>query len=478
VNMQVTRAEADNEPFHALEAEQALIAAVLHDNKAYGLVRGRIGPEHFFEHLHARLWEAIGEDIDAGREASYFSLVPRFRDDATMKELGGVRYISSLYLNVITTVNAPGYADKIVEAYRIREGRQLADELADAIDAGDMDQVSDIRKALSDIYDADRNNAPERRHIADVTDEVVGSLNDVFVSGVKPEDGAPCGSPTLTKCLGSWKRGCFYVLAGRPSMGKTTVGLSWMLRAARDSNVLLFSLEMSREQLARRALSDISYAAGEEIEYQSLETFDIDERQMERLCEAQRRFRGLRLQIDERAGLTVQQIRAAAAKEKQRLGVRGEKLDIVCIDHMGIMGVSDRYKGNPVNELAEISGALKVMAKELDCAVIALMQLNRGVESRDSKRPGLSDIRGSGAIEQDADVVMFVYREAYYLERQKSDDPIEEEERERKLERARHQVEIDIAKNRHGACRRMEFFCAMGCSAIRDISRRDPGQDL
>lgn len=465
-----------DEPFHAVEAEQALLGAALHNNQVLALLRDKIGPEHFYEHLHARLWEAMLEEVDAGRNACFFTLAPRFREDATLQAIGGVQYIVSLERNVVTVVNAPGYAEKIMDAYRVRRGRELADELTEAVDSQDPALVADVRKSLSDVFDGSTRQTAVRRHIADVADAVVTDLNDIYMSGVVPDVGASCGLPTLTRNIGSWKRGCFYVLAGRPSMGKTTVGESFMLKTAVKHNVLFFSLEMSKEQLTRRALCDISYEPQRGIQYERLENLEPGELtadQIERLVIAQRQLAARKLQIDDRAGLKSDQIRAVAAREKQRLELMGERLDVVCIDHMGIMGVSDRYKGNPVNELGEISAALKVMAKELDCAVVALMQLNRSVESRDNKRPSLSDIRGSGAIEQDADVVMFVYRESYYLERQRSDDPLDEEKREEKLRKVRNTIEIDIAKNRHGACSQMLFYCDMGSSAVRELAIDD-----
>lgn len=470
----LNRQDEAAEPLNALEAEQALLGAALHNNQVLVLLREKIGPEHFYAPVHSRLWEAMLEEIDLGRNACYFTLAPRFRHDVTIGELGGVAYIAGLYRSVVTVVNAPGYADKIIETYRVRRGIELSNRLAEAIEGEDPDEVAAARKELADFYDGVARKKSPRVHIADVAGTVVDDLNQVYMTGKKPDDGAEWGLEDMRRTLGLAKRGCLYVLAGRPAMGKSAVAESIAVKMARKFSVLYFSLEMSKEQLTRRALCDISYRHSDPIQYQKLENFEVTAPQLERLIEAQQQFRTLNFQIDERAGLKVEEIRAAATREKIRLEAAGKRLDVVIVDHMGIMGVNDRYKGNSVNELGEISGGLKVMAKELDCAVIALMQLNRGVEYRDNKRPGLADLRGSGAIEQDADVVMFVYRESYYLEREKSSNPMEEVDRKTKLNEVRNVIEIDVAKNRHGACFPMKFYCDMGSCAIRDLANHGP----
>ena len=170
----------------------------------------------------------------------------------------------------------------------------------------------------------------------------------------------------------------------------------------------------------------------------------------------------------DRVGMTIADIRSQALQQAQRLEAQGRRLDVICIDHLGLIKPSGKYAGNKAAETEEISASLKAMAKELNIAVVALVQLNRGVEGREDKRPSLSDLRWSGAIEQDADVVMFVYREAYYLTKPVS-DPMEDAARMVKLHAAKSELEVIFAKHRGGPCPTIKMFCDMGCGVIRDL---------
>ena len=475
MNMQVTRAEANNEPFHALEAEQALIAAVLHDNKAYGLVRGRIGPEHFFEHLHARLWEAIGEDIDAGREASYFSLAPRFRDDATMKELGGVRYISSLFLNVITTVNAAGYADKIVEVWRQRESANLAADLAEAIAAGDSGDVAEITAAMQRLNQTEAGGSHKTESAGAAAHHTIEALSEAYRTGGAGNSHARSGFADLSRLIGGWRRGRLYILAGRPGMGKSTFALSAALATAANGHAAMFcALEMGKDELTTMALCSLAWSVSGRVEYREvspdavtesgfLQKYEAVHREMPRLSE-------LPLFFSDKGGLTVADIRARAEACARHLAARGKRLEVLFIDHIGLIKATSAYAGNKVAETEEISTALKLLARELDCAVIGLSQLSRQVESRVDKRPNLSDLRWSGAIEQDADVVMFVYREAYYLSK-REDDPDKEAVRRQRLEAVRNKIEVIVEKNRGGPTGTVDLFCDIACAVIRDLDR-------
>jgi len=267
-----------------------------------------------------------------------------------------------------------------------------------------------------------------------------------------------------------------YILAGRPGMGKSTLATSWLIRTAgRGHGVMLFSLEMTMSEISEMILCDLAWSSTDRIEYRDVASTRIDkpdfERHFNRLYEAKQKLNQVPFMISDRGGMTIAEIRSKAMQYAQRLETDGKRLEVICIDHLNLIKGSDRYSGNKVAETEETSAALKALAKELNCAVVCLCQLNRGVEGREDKRPTLSDLRWSGGIEQDADVVMFAYREAYYLERKHYDDAGDEQERLNKLLSAEHRIEVQIAKHRGGPCRIMEFYCDMGCAVVRDLEK-------
>jgi replicative DNA helicase len=273
--------------------------------------------------------------------------------------------------------------------------------------------------------------------------------------------------------MGGWRRGRLYVIGGRPGAGKTTAALSLLLRTAeRGHGVLMFELEMTAQELTEIALCDMAWSSKARIEYRDLSTFtDISQDKVERLCAADNRLQRLPFVISDSPGLTIAEIRSQAMQYAQRLEASGSRLEVVCIDHLNLVKATGRYQSNKVAETEEVSNALKALAKELKCAVVVLCQLNRGVEGRDDKRPGLADLRWSGAIEQDADMVMFVYREAYYLSKP-VDDPTADIERQDRLREVQNRLEVIVAKHRGGPTPVLEFFCDMGCGVVRDMEKR------
>src|SRR5262249_23296863 len=261
---------------------------------------------------------------------------------------------------------------------------------------------------------------------------------------------------------------------GRPGMGKTGLAVSSALQSARAGNhVLFFSLEMTATSLADRVLSDLCFDRNERIPYFDISNGHITNEQAERVIDVSRTLGMLPLKMEQQAWLTVSQITARARKYKQALERDGKTLELVIVDHMHIIKPSERYSGNRVGELTEISGGLKTLAKELNAPVVALAQLSRQVENRDDKRPTLSDLRDSGSIEQDADLIVFLYREAYYLERTVCSGA-EEEKRLARLREVRHLLEANIAKQRSGPTGLVSLFFDIASNAVRDMARRQP----
>lgn len=257
-------------------------------------------------------------------------------------------------------------------------------------------------------------------------------------------------------------------------MGKTAFGAAIMLNAARaGAGVMMFSLEMSRTALAARCLSEAVWNRDTPIPYADILNERINETQKDRLHNASQKFESLPIEIDDQGGLTVSEISARARQQAAKFERAGQKLGLVLIDHLGKVRASKRYAGNLVAETGEVSNALANLGKELDVAIIALHQLNRAVEGREDKHPQLSDLRASGDVEQDADLVGFLYRPSYYLERMKFEDKDQEKKRKEKLETKKYELELIIAKQRNGPCITIDLFADMANNAIRNAAKKD-----
>jgi replicative DNA helicase len=283
--------------------------------------------------------------------------------------------------------------------------------------------------------------------------------------------GISWGLQSLDKMTGGLKRGELVVLAGRPGMGKTALALCIARLTARAGEPTYFqSLEMGDVSLSDRNLADAAFEEGRRIPYYDIANGNLTDDQARRVIEAARLQRDVPLKIDPAPGLTVSQIGARARRHKQALERQGKRLGPVIVDHMHIVRPSNRYSGARVNEVGEISAALKGLAKELDAPVVALAQLSRKVEDRDDKRPNMADLRDSGSIEQDADAIIFVFREAYYLERATGETKEKEDARVNLLVvgGVQYQLEAIIAKQRNGPTGTVNLFCDIACNAIRD----------
>jgi replicative DNA helicase len=262
--------------------------------------------------------------------------------------------------------------------------------------------------------------------------------------------------------------------AARPGMGKSALAVAIARRAAEAGHTVeFFSLEMSAADLADRMLTDICFNRDRPIAYFDVGRGSVSDADAERVVRAERALRELadNLHIDPQDGLSVAQIGARARRRKQDLERKGRRLDLVIVDHLHRIKASNRYAGNRTGEVTEISGALKVLAKELDIPVLVLAQLSRQVEGRDNKVPTLSDLRDSGAIEQDVDLIAFLYREAYYLERSVCHDPAAEQTRLARLMECQYRLDVIIGKNRNGPIGQVSLFFHPAANAIRDLSR-------
>jgi replicative DNA helicase len=464
-------------PYNA-EAEQGLLGCILVTNKAYEKVAEFLRAEHFYDPVHARIYEAIETTIEAGRVADPVTLRGLFEQDPDIR---GGTYLADLAANIVSIINAEHYGHLIYDMWlrrqMIDEGHALIAEAANVV------QDVDARAVLE---------SHEQRLFAlaehGIADAKIINIRDAGMAAVEQARlayenqgrlvGVPTGLTDLDRTLCGLQRSDLIILAGRPSMGKTALAINSIARAAAESGekTLVFELEMSARQLAARQLAGIS---GISTDRQMAGRF-ASTAEWQCLVDAQHELEALRetLYIDDTPGITLAQMRQRARRHKRRHG-----LGLIVVDHIGLMGASrETAAQGRVQVISEFTRGLKRLAKELQVPVVALSQLSRAVEQREDKRPMLSDLRDSGTIEQDADVVMFVFREQYYLERaepvrraDESDDKFNDrvDRWQQRLQDARNIAEIIVAKNRMGPIRTIRTHFDGERTLFSDLSPRD-----
>lgn len=443
---------------HNIEAEQQLLGAILTNNDIYDRVAGVINDTHFYDPVHARIYEVAASRIAKNALASPVTLKAFLEDDPGLKELGGPAYLVRLAGAAISSFAARDYAQMI---YDLSVRRKLIDLGRDIVArAGKVEvanepkeQIVEAEQSLYQLAEQGQTESGFKSFLKAVT-EAVNVTNEAYQRGGGMA-GVSTGLVDLDKQLGGLHPSDLLILAGRPSMGKTSLATNIAFNVAKaykrgtkpdgtegaiDGGVVgFFSLEMSAEQLAGRVLAEAS-----EISSHKIRQGDMTESEFRRFVQAAKDLESCPLFIDDTPALPISQLAARARRLKRTHG-----LDVLVIDYLQLCrGMSD----NRVNEIAEISMGMKAIAKELNIPVIALSQLSRQVESREDKRPQLSDLRESGSIEQDADVVMFVFREEYYKEREKPGDHELDKMEEWKaaMERLYAKAEVIVGKQRHG----------------------------
>lgn len=448
---------------HNEEVEQALLGALLVNNKSLEKVSEFLRAEHFYNPVHGRIYDAITKFIERGQDASPITLKNFFEKDADLSHVGGGQYLSDLAGNVISVVNVADYGQTVYELHLRRAlvalGEDVVNDAYDHnVDLNAGQQIEQTERRLFDLatagdfkggFVAFRESLTRAIQQAQLAYQREGQVTGVIT-----------GLADLDKKLGGLQNSDLVILAGRPSMGKSALATNIAFNAARaylkshskeGAVVGFFSLEMSAEQLATRVLADLSGVASDKIRRGEVKDTDFH-----KFVEASQELSQVPLFFDDTAALTLSAIRTRA----RRLH-RQHKLGMIVIDYLQLIQGSGRNNNsdNRVQEISEITRGLKAIAKELQVPVLALSQLSRAVEQRDNKRPQLSDLRESGSIEQDADVVMFVYREEYYLERDEPGRKPEENDEKfnqryadwrKRMEESHNVAECIIAKQRHG----------------------------
>lgn len=457
----------------SIELEQDVLGTILLAPARLDPIRRAIEPEEFAEPIHRAIYEAILTIHDTGGTVTPTTIKAAIGALAHT-DIGGLtiaEYLARLIADATanSTLSGASSAKMLRRVAKLRAIESAATEAAalvqEAGSAADPAKIAaELLARIDTTLSAHSEAGNDRVDAAEAASRALKAMDEAErLKGRIP--GTTWGFPSLdNKTLGMMP-GELLILAGRPGMGKTTFGLAAAVRAARSgAGVAIFSLEMSEVSLAQRAIADLAYRPdGVKVTYFDIRRGFVHDSLRSRVTKAAEEFGSLPLIIEQEAGLTVAQVAARSRQIARTLALRGHPLKVIVIDHIGLLRASSRYAGQRVNEVSEMTASLKALAKSMGVTVLALSQLNRGVESREDKRPQLSDLRDSGSIEQDADAVFGAYRAAYYLERAaKEGDP----DIQSQLELCKNQFEIIILKQRNGGLGTVKLGVDVACNAI------------
>lgn len=467
---------------HNLVLEQQVLGAVMCAADAMERVVGRLKPEHFYAGEHARIFRICETLFERDRTISPVAVGVYVTDaeNEAWEEIGGRAYLAHLAANAATTAYVGEQVNDLIEYWRRREMIVKIDEVSPFI--GDMAQPFDtVADALEDAASRLRvaaQHKPTIRMIGEAAQSAIERAEAAATQGTGLT-GISTGLADLDAMTGGLAGGDMIVGAGRPSMGKTGLALAISRHVARlKRGVCYVTPEMTGEELAYRLLTEEIWHMGERVEYTDLKRGRFGDATRRLLGEARDILADAPLLIEEASSITMSGVRAVVKKAARQFERAGTPLGLVVVDHMGWIEVPSAK--SEFEKISFVSGEMKKLAKSFDVPVLALSQLSRQVESRDDKRPVLSDLRQSGNIEQDADIVMFPYRHEYYLERSKPSEFKTVEARadwEADFGRWRNICELGIAKQRNGPVGRVRLFCDMGPSVFADLRKIDDRQE-
>lgn len=447
---------------HDVAAEQILVGAVLMNNELFAAAAA-VKPEDFFEPIHRELWEIAGKLIGMGKRLSIVTVRQFLPKDLKIGEMSIQQYLARLVVEAAIPAEVPGIAAMLRDMADRRAMAEIGAQIAEA----NEDPAEVCGWAIEQLDEISAARIPSGFRSVSLDESVARAIDAAAQAYAR--DGAISGLTTglrdLDRKLLGLQRGELIVLAGRPGSGKTATGLCLARNMARAGyRGRFYSLEMGDVQLSQRMLSDEAFDH-EAIQYTRLRSGNFREKQFDALRNAAERLQALPLLIDPQPKISLGQLAVRARQAKRRHG-----LDFFVVDYLGLMESSGRYKGNRNLEIGELTAGLRALAKELDCAAIVLSQLSRGVEGREDKRPNMGDLRDSGNIEQDADVILMVYREAYYLERREpKSGTAEHEVWQAQIMACINKISLIVEKQRMGPIGSIDCFCDISCNAIRDL---------
>ena len=470
-------------------AEQALLGALLANNKAYERVSEFLVPEHFADPIHGRIFQAISRRIEAGQLADAVTLKAEFEHGGVLDEVGGVAYLGQLLGAMVGIINAGEYGRAVYDAWLRRQLIDIGETVVNNAFGAEPEldgtkQIEAAEQALFDLASADGATGGFVSFERALTEAIEGAERAFHRSG--HVSGLTTGLRDLDSRTGGLHPSDLLVLAGRPGMGKTALATKIAFGAARAileearakgadvaprAQVAVFSLEMSAEQLATRLLSEEARISGDRIR-----RGDIGQKEFDNFVRVSREIAALPIQIDDTPAVTLSAMRTRCRRLKRTKG-----LALVVVDYLQLMRPSAGTRPeNRVLEISQITQGLKAIAKELGVPVLALSQLSRAVESREDKRPQLSDLRESGTIEQDADAVMFIYRDEYYLAQKMPKEMAFDngdkfqaaiDKWQQDMERAHNKAELILAKQRHGPTGRIDLFFEAEFTRFADLDQ-------
>jgi len=398
-------------PPHSVEAEQSVLGGLLLDNLAWDRAGDLLTESDFYRHEHRLIYAAIGALAAASKPADVITVFEQLQSLGRADDCGGLAYLNALAQSVPSAANIRRYAEIVRERAILRKLIAASDEIAtNAFNPQGRAVTQILDEAEGKIFQIGEEGSRQKQGFQGIDKLVVALLdrvNELHDNGAEDVTGVRTGFYDLDANTAGLQKGDLIVLAARPSMGKTAFALNIAENVAvkEELPVLVFSMEMGASQLALRLVGSLG-----RIDQTHLRTGRLSDLEWGHLAEAVDKLKQAQIYIDETPGLTIAELRARARRMARQFGTLG----LIVIDYLQLMSGSATSDENRATELGEISRGLKALAKELQCPVIALSQLNRSVESRNDKRPMMSDLRESGAIEQDADIIMFIYRDDYY----------------------------------------------------------------
>jgi replicative DNA helicase len=399
-------------PPHSVEAEQSVLGGLLLDNLAWDRAADLLTDSDFYRHEHRLIYAAIGALVGASKPADVITVFEQLQSRGSAEDCGGLAYLNALAQSVPSAANMRRYAEIVRERSILRKLIHASDEIATSAFNPQGRPVSSILdEAERRVFQIGEEGSRQRQGFQPIDKLVVALIDrvqELHDSGAQEVTGVRTGFYELDRMTAGLQKGDLIVLAARPSMGKTAFALNIAEHVAVQEGlpVLVFSMEMGASQLALRLVGSLG-----RIDQGNLRTGRLKNEEWERLTEAVEKLGQVQMFIDETAGLTSSELRARARRMARQFG---GTLGLIVVDYLQLMSGNGGSEENRATELGEISRGLKSLAKELQCPVMALSQLNRSVESRTDKRPMMSDLRESGAIEQDADIITFIYRDEYY----------------------------------------------------------------
>ncbi|MSQ76698.1 MAG: replicative DNA helicase [Rhodoferax sp.] len=397
-------------PPHSAEAESSVLGGLLLDNSSWDRVSDLLTESDFYRFEHRLVFGAVGALVNSAKPADVITVFEHLQNQGKAEEIGGLAYLNSLAQYVPSSGNIRRYAEIVRERGILRKLVSASDEIStSAFNPRGRPVATILDEAEQKIFNIGEEGARTKQGFQAMETLVVKLMDRVQEMADNPNDvtGVPSGFYDLDRLTAGFQAGDLIVLAARPSMGKTALAINIAEHVALNEGlpVAVFSMEMGAAQLAVRVVGSIG-----RIDQSHLRTGKLTDDEWPRLTEAIEKLRSIPFHIDESAGLSSGELRASSRRLARQCG----KLGLIVVDYLQLMSGSTNDGENRATELGEISRGLKMLAKELQCPVIALSQLNRSVETRPDKRPMMSDLRESGAIEQDADIVMFIYRDEYY----------------------------------------------------------------